>query len=76
MLHNENYPSLWSCFHFAIWAEEWKVLMEFYDDLHLGFWTKRDGHRTEIGHMEQYGEKHRVQSNTGKLSFQICRWAS
>jgi len=49
--------------------------VEFCDAL-LGFWTKRDSHRTETGHMEQYGEKYRVQSNTCKLSFQICRWAS
>lgn len=41
----------------------------------LGIWTKRHCNRPATCNMEQHGEKHRLQGNTGQLPLQICRWA-
>lgn len=40
-----------------------------------GFWAAGNSHWPATGHMEQHGEEHRLQSNTGQLPLQICRWA-
>lgn len=39
-----------------------------------GFRATGNSHRSAIGHMGQHGEKHRLQSDTGQLPLQICRW--